>query len=219
MITVISSESDITKERIQLILDAGATVILTTKGIDDLCLKYFTDKGVMAVRRVDEDDMKRIAKATGGTVAMNLSTLEGEEKFDPSMLGFAESVSQERIADDECILIRGTKRTAASIILRGANTYMLDEMERSVHDALCVIKRTLESGQVVAGGGAVEVATSIYLEKFATSVVGREQMAIAGFAEALLVIPKQLSVNAAKVCLTSVYNELIIRMLLILSLD
>ena len=79
---------------------------------------------------------------------------------------------QERISDDECILIRGTKaHSSASIILRGANDYMLDEMERSIHDSLCAVKRTLESNSVVPGGGSVEVALSIYLENFATTLV------------------------------------------------
>jgi T-complex protein 1 subunit alpha len=70
------------------------------------------------------------------------------------------------------IFVKGPRQTgAASIILRGANEYMLDEMERSVHDALCVIKRTLESNRVVPGGGCVEAALSIYLENYATTLV------------------------------------------------
>lgn len=86
---------------------------------------------------------------------------------------------------------------SASIILRGANDYMLDEMERSVHDCLCAVKRTLESNMVVPGGGSVETALSIYLENFATTLASREQLAIAEFANSLLVIPKTLAVNAA----------------------
>lgn len=191
-------ESDIIKEKIALILQAGANVVLTTKGIDDLCLKYFVEAGAMAVRRCKKEDLKRIAKATGGSVLGSLVDLNGNETFDPAHLGSAEEVVQERIADDECILIRTGNRKAASIILRGANGVMLDEMERSLHDALCVVKRTLESNSVVPGGGAVEAALSIYLENFATTLGSREQLAIAEFAEALLVIPKTLAVNAAK---------------------
>ncbi|KAM3930580.1 T-complex protein 1 subunit alpha [Leptodactylus fuscus] len=192
-------ESDITKERIQKILATGANVILTTGGIDDMCLKYFVDAGAMAVRRVLKKDLKRIAKATGATVCSTLANLEGEESFEASMLGQAEEVVQERICDDELILIKNTKaRTCASIILRGANDFMCDEMERSVHDALCVVKRVLESKSVVPGGGAVEAALSIYLENYATSMGSREQLAIAEFARALLVIPKTLAVNAAQ---------------------
>ncbi|KAM8947615.1 T-complex protein 1 subunit alpha [Pelodytes ibericus] len=192
-------ESDITKERIQKILATGANVILTTGGIDDMCLKYFVDVGAMAVRRVLKKDLKRIAKATGATVCSTLANLDGEESFEASMLGQAEEVVQERICDDELILVKNTKaRTCASIILRGANDFMCDEMERSVHDALCVVKRVMESKSVVPGGGAVEAALSIYLENYATSMGSREQLAIAEFARALLVIPKTLAVNAAQ---------------------
>lgn len=133
------------------------------------------------------------------TLVSSLANLEGEETFEASYLGFAEEVVQDRISDDECILVRGTKvQNSASIILRGPNDFALDEMERSLHDVLCVIKRTLESNAVVPGGGAVETALSIYLENFATTLASREQLAIAEYAQALLVIPKTLSVNAAK---------------------
>ncbi|ORX57331.1 T-complex protein 1 [Piromyces finnis] len=192
-------EIEITTERIKKILDAGANVVLTTKGIDDLCLKLFVEAGAMAVRRVKKEDMRRVAKATGATFLSTLANLEGEETFDPSYLGYADEVVQERISDDECILVKGTKAHAStSIILRGANDYMLDEMERSMHDILCAVKRTLESNAVVPGGGAVESALSIYLENFAHTLGSREQLAIAEFANALLVIPKTLAVNAAK---------------------
>lgn len=211
-------ESGIVMERVDMILKSGANVVLTTKGIDDMVLKLFVEKGAMAVRRCKKEDLRRIARATGATMVSTLSDLNGDEKFEASNLGHAESVSQERISDDECILIRGTKiHTAASIILRGANEYSLDEMERSVHDSLCAIKRTLESGSIVPGGGAVETALHIYLEEFAVTVVSsivrssflyrcltfalqgsREQLAIGEFAQSLLVIPKTLAVNAAK---------------------
>lgn len=192
-------EIDITKEKIQKIIDAGANVILTTKGIDDLCLKYFVESGCMGVRRCKKEDLRRIAKATGGQVVLTLADLEGEETFDPATLGEADEVAEERVGDGELIFIRGCKtRRSTTIVLRGANENMLDEMDRSVHDSLMVVKRMLESNQLVAGGGAVEAALSIYLENFATTLGSREQLAIAEFADALLVIPKTLAVNAAK---------------------
>lgn len=193
-------EADILKEKIQLILKSGANVVLTTKGIDDLALKYFVEAGAMAVRRCKKEDLRRIAKSTGGTVVTTLASSEDSdaEIFDAANLGFADQVSQERVADDELILIKGCKQTkTSSIILRGANSFMLEEMERSIHDSLSILKRGLESKTVVAGGGAVETALSIYLENFATTLGSREQLAIAAFAEALLVIPKTLVVNAA----------------------
>lgn len=147
-------------------------MILTTKGIDDLCLKEFVEAGAMAVRRCRKEDLRRIAKATGATLVSSLANLEGEETFEASSLGFADEVAQERISDDELILVKGTKVVnSSSIVLRGANDYMLDEMERALHDTLSIIKRTLESGTVVPGGGAVETALSIYLENFATTLV------------------------------------------------
>ncbi|KIL68572.1 hypothetical protein M378DRAFT_1061194 [Amanita muscaria Koide BX008] len=192
-------EYEITLERVRKILAAGANVVLTTKGIDDLCLKEFVEAGAMAVRRCKKEDLRRIAKATGGQLVSSLANLEGEETFEPSYLGIADEVVQERIADDELILVKGTKVvSSASIVLRGANDYMLDEMERAIHDTLSVIKRTLESGAVVPGGGAVETALNIYLENFATTLGSREQLAIAEFASALLSIPKTLAINAAK---------------------
>lgn len=192
-------ESEIVLERVRKILATGANVVLTTKGIDDLCLKEFVEAGAMAVRRCRKEDLRRTAKATGGQLVSSLSNLDGEETFEASSLGTADEVAQERISDDELILVRGTKTvSSSSIVLRGANDYLLDEMERALHDSLCVIKRTLESGSVVPGGGAVESALSIYLEQFAMTLGSREQLAIAEFAQALLVIPKTLAVNAAK---------------------
>lgn len=167
-------EAGIVEERVEMILKSGANVVFTTKGIDDLCLKMFIEKGAMAVRRCKKEDLRRIAKATGATLVGALSDLNGDEKFEASNLGSAEEVVQERISDDECILVKGTKaHTSASIILRGANEYSLDEMERSVHDSLSAVKRALESGRIVPGGGAVETALHIYLEEWATSVVSR----------------------------------------------
>lgn len=188
-------ELDITKERINKILSTGVNVVLCSGGVDDLCMKYFVEAGAMAVRRVKKSDLKIIAKATGASFLTSLTNMDGDESFDASMVGEAAEVAQERICDDELILIKGTKarylqttflgmylwhdsknivfvcRAAASIILRGPNDFYCDEMERSIHDALCVVKRVLESKKVVAGGGCVEAALSIYLENFATSLV------------------------------------------------
>jgi T-complex protein 1 subunit alpha len=191
-------ESGMVLERVEMILKAGANVVLTTKGIDDMVLKLFIERGAMGVRRCKKEDLRRIAKASGATLVSTLSDLNGDEKFDKESLGYAEEVVQERISDDECILVKGTKAySSASIILRGSNEYQLDEMERSVHDSLSAVKRTLESGAVVPGGGAVETALHIYLEEFALTTSSREQLAIGEFSQSLLVVPKTLAVNAA----------------------
>lgn len=192
-------EADITKERIQKIIDTGANVVFTSGGIDDLCLKYFVEANCMGVRRVKKEDLRRIAKATGGTVMLTLADMEGEESYDASNLGEADMVAEERVGDGELIYIKGCKtRQATTVVLRGANENMLDEIDRSLHDSFMVVKRMLESNQLVAGGGAVEAALSIYLENFATTLGSREQLAISEFAEALLIIPKTLAVNAAR---------------------
>ena len=192
-------EMDITKERVQKIIDSGARVVLTTKGVDDLCMKYFVEAGVIAARRCSKDDLKRLAKATGGKVVTTMADMEGNETFDAECLGSCDAVREERIGDGEMIYAYGCGGGGAStVVLRGANEYMLDEMDRALHDALCVVKRMLESNTLVPGGGAVEAALSVHLEQFATTLDSREQLAIQEFADALLVIPKTLAVNAAK---------------------
>jgi T-complex protein 1 subunit alpha len=192
-------ELDITKERIQKILQSGANVILTTKGIDDTCLKYFVEAGALAARRVKKEDLTRLARATGGRVVVTLADMEGNETFDSESLGSAELVQEERVGDGEMLYVRGTSCSrATTIILRGANEFHLDELDRALHDVLMVVKRVLESAAVVAGGGAVEAALSIYLEKQAHTLGTREHLAVAEFAQALLVIPRTLSVNAAQ---------------------
>ena len=190
---------DVTRERCRKIVEAGANVILCSKGIDDFALKYFVEANAIAIRRVKKGDLRRIANCSGAKIIVSLADFEGEEKFDSSILGHAEKVYEKRVGDWEYTFFEGMKQTRAqTIILRGANDFFLDEVERSIHDALCVVKRVLESNSVVAGGGAVEVALSIFLDDFARTLGTREQLAIAEFSEALLIIPKTLAMNAAK---------------------
>jgi T-complex protein 1 subunit alpha len=191
-------ECDITKEKIQKITQAGANALFTTKGIDDMSMKYLTEAGVLAVRRVDKKDIRRIAKCTGGQVILTMATLEGDEAFDAANLGQAEEVCEQRVGDNDFIFIKGCSQAkAATILLRGANEFMLEEADRSVHDALCAVSRTLEANSIVPGGGAVEVAVSLHLEDHARTFESYEQWAISEFAEALLTIPKTLAQNAA----------------------
>lgn len=196
---VVQREMDICKDRIEKMFAAGVNVVLTTKAIDDMALKYFVEAGAIGIRRVNLGDMRRLAKATGGRVLMTLSDMEGEEVFDPEAIGEAREVAEEKVGDGELIYVKGCKtKAAATIVLRGANEFMLDEMDRSLHDSLMVVKRMLESNTLTVGGGAVETALSIYLENFATTLGSREQLAVQQYAEALLVIPKTLAINAAQ---------------------
>merc|ERR1712066_438958 len=138
--------------------------------------------------------LKRIARLTGGKVVSTLADETGEQSFNPECLGHCDVVTHDTIGDQEVIFFKGTASTSAqTIILRGSNPYMMDEIERSLHDCLCVIKRCLESSRVVPGGGAVEAALSIYLEGFAKSLNSREQPGIQEFAQALTSIPKTLA--------------------------
>jgi len=190
---------DICKERCQKIIAAGANVVLCSRGIDDFALKYFVEAGVIAVRRVKKGDMRRIAQNSGAKVVVSLADMEGEETFDAECLGTCDLVEERKVGDWEYMFFEGmTKARSSTIIIRGANEFFLDEIERSIHDSLCVIKRVLESNSLVAGGGAVEVSLSIFLDDFARTLGTREQLAIAEFSEALLVIPKTLAMNAAK---------------------
>ena len=165
---------DVTRERVKKIINAGANVILCSKGIDDFALKYFVEAGCIAIRRVKKGDLRRIANNTGAKIVVSLADAENEEgddRFDPSFLGQAERVYEQRVGDWDYMFFEGMKKTRAqTIILRGANDLFLEEIERSLHDSLCVIKRVLESNTLVTGGGAVEVALSIYLDDYARTL-------------------------------------------------
>lgn len=191
-------ENALTKERIMKLIDAGANVILTTKGIDDAALKVFVEHGCIAVRRCKKSDLKSIAKVTGGQLLLSLGDMEGNETVDPACLGLADEVCEDRIGDGELLYIRGCKGTnAQTIVLRGCNDFMLDEIDRSLHDSMCVVKRVLESKSVCCGGGAVEAALSVFLEHEAEAMGSREQLPLDAFAQALLCTPKLLALNAA----------------------
>ena len=192
-------ELDLTKERCKKIIDAGANVIICSKGIDDFALKYFVEAKCIAVRRCEKSDMKRLSAATGAKIMITFDDEEGNEIFNKDCLGEAEEVSEEAINDYNYVFFKKCKKLAAqTILLRGANYLMLDEVERSIHDALCAVKRVLESNKLVVGGGCVEVSTSLYLEDYGRTLGSKEQMAINEYAESLNVIPKQLAINAAK---------------------
>jgi len=124
-------EMDVLKDRLNLILKAGATVILTTKGIDDLAAKYLVEAKCMGLRRINKDHLRRIAKASGATVVTTLADEEGAESFDASLLGEAREVYEEAIGDNDFVFFKGLKQErGASIIVRGANEVMCDEIER-----------------------------------------------------------------------------------------
>ncbi|KAH9387276.1 T-complex protein 1 subunit alpha [Nematocida major] len=190
-------EKEITNshEKIRKLLKAGANVIFTTKGISDGCSKLLIDAGALGIRRCKREDLERIAAITGTQIYASFEDVTGEE-FAP-LLGTADSVHIEVLGEEKCTIITTSKGVGASVILRGANEQILDEMERSIHDGLCALKRTLESRSVVVGGGAFEAALGVYISNFGLSFGSNEQVVIQKFGEALLRVPKTLIVNAA----------------------
>ncbi|KAH0794143.1 T-complex protein 1 subunit alpha [Histomonas meleagridis] len=183
---------------VDAIISAGANVIITSKTIDEASLKPMIRNGIIGIRHVSDGEIAAVARATGATIIKEVVDAEGNTKFDPSWLGRCKCVEQVPIGDNEMIVIReAAAENSASIVLRGPNTYTLDEANRTLRDALNAIKRVVESHHVTSGGGAVEAGLSVYLSKAAMNYEGKEQIAILKFAEALLVIPKILANNAA----------------------
>ena len=165
-------EMDITKERCMKIINSGVNVVVCSKSIDEFAVKYFVEAKVIAIRRVDKMDLKMIAKSTQATILTTFADNNGEEKFDPSCIGQASEVYEEKIGDNDFIFFTKCKNnTAQTIFIRGSNEFMLDEIERNIHDSLKCLKSVLESSSVVAGGGSFESALSLYLGDYAGSFV------------------------------------------------
>lgn len=122
---------DVLKDRVEKIIKAGANVVITTKGVDDLAAKYFVENNIIAFRRIDKQDLRRIAKACGAAVVTTMAQGDGEEIFDPAWLGEAENVYEEPVGDWDYFFIEGfSKQSVCTILLRGANDFMTDELER-----------------------------------------------------------------------------------------
>jgi T-complex protein 1 subunit alpha len=156
------TEIEAVERKCQLVIDSGANVVLTTGGIDEIAIQYFVERGIIGLRRIPKRKLRIIAKLTGGTLITNLSNMEGTDDLTAAQLGAAQKVEERRVGDRDVTFIMGCSSTAAqTILLRGPNYYMLDEIDRSLHDSLCVVKRVLESKRVVPGGGAVEAALSV----------------------------------------------------------
>ena len=187
----LKQEENMIKGMVDKLVTKGATVILCQKGIDDLAQHFLARKGVLAVRRVKKSDMEALAKATGGKVVTNISDLSKKD------LGFAQLVEERKIGDDKMTFIEGCKNPmAVTILIRGGTERIVDEAERSLHDALCVVGDVVEEPKLLAGGGAPEMAVAKVLKEYAESLPGREQLAVMQFAEALESIPTTLAENA-----------------------
>ncbi len=187
----IKQEEDMLRDMVDKIVKTGANVVLCEKGIDDMAQHFLSRKGIIAVRRNKKSDMEKLAKATGGKVVSSLDSITADD------LGYAALVEERKIGDDKMTFIEGCKHPkAVTILIRGGTQRIVDEAERSLHDALCVVRDIVQEPKVVAGGGSPELEVSRGLRKYAETLPGREQLAVAAFAEALEAIPTVLTENA-----------------------
>ncbi|QQG49392.1 MAG: TCP-1/cpn60 chaperonin family protein [archaeon] len=184
-------ESNILRGMVDKVKSAGASVLVCQKGIDDLAQHFLAKAGILAVRRVKESDMTKLAKATGARIVTNLDDLSGKD------LGYAKLVEERKLEDDKWVFVEGCKNPkAVTILVRGGTQRIVDEAERALHDALMVTKDVVELPAVVAGGGAPEAEVSFQLRSWAQKLSGREQLAALKFADAMESIPLTLAENA-----------------------
>ncbi|MEM3596661.1 MAG: thermosome subunit beta [Candidatus Bathyarchaeia archaeon] len=187
----LKQEEEMLKNMVDKLVAVGANVVLCQKGIDDMAQHFLARNGILAVRRIKKSDMEKLAKATGGKIITNIDDMS------PADLGYASLVEERKIGDDKMTFIEGCKHPrAVTILIRGGTERIVDEAERSLHDALCVVKDVIEEPKILAGGGAPELEISRVLKKYAETLPGREQLAVKSFAEALEAVPITLTENA-----------------------
>lgn len=187
----LDEEEKMLREMVEKIKSTGANVLFCQKGIDDIAQHYLAKNGILAVRRVKESDMKKLGRATGGRVVSSVDELE------PADLGEAGLVEERKIGGDEMIFVERCKNPkAVSLLLRGGTEHVVDELERGMHDALRVVGVAIEDKKVIAGGGSPETELALRLRDYASTIGGREQLAIEAFADALEIIPRTLAENA-----------------------
>ncbi|MEM1565764.1 MAG: thermosome subunit beta [Candidatus Bathyarchaeia archaeon] len=187
----LDEEERMLKEMVDKIAEAGANVVFCEKGIDDVALHFLAKRGILAVKNVSSSDMEKLARATGGKIVANVKDLTSD------LLGEAKLVEEVKIGDDKLVYVRECKNPkAVTIVVRGGTEHVVDEAERSLHDALCVVRNAIEDGKIVPGGGAPEAEIAKQLRDYAVKVGGREQLAIEAFADAVESIPLTLAENA-----------------------
>src|SRR5438067_11052194 len=191
MYQFIQEEEKLLRDMADQVAKTGANVLFTEKSVDDEVLSLLAKKGILTIKNISSSDMEKLAKATGGSVVGTTRDLSKEA------LGYASMVEEVKIGDDKLVYVREAKNPkAVTIMIRGGSEHVVDEAERSLHDALCVVRNALEDGKIVAGGGAPEAELSKRLKDFATKAGGREQLAIRAFADALEAIPVAIAQNA-----------------------
>ncbi|MCH9658343.1 TCP-1/cpn60 chaperonin family protein [archaeon] len=187
----LEEENRMLKAMVDKLHDIGVNVLICQKGIDDISQHYLSKYGIMAVRRVKESDMIKLSKATGGRVISNLDDLSEND------LGSANLVHQKKVESDKWVFIEGCKHPqSVTLLIRGGTQRVIDEVDRSIHDSLMVVKDVIEKPAIVAGGGAPEAFAASLLKEWAVNFDGREQLAIKKYAEALETIPLTIAENA-----------------------
>lgn len=187
----LEEENRMLKSMVDKIHDVGANVLICQKGIDDIAQHYLAKQGILSVRRVKESDMTKLAKATGGRISSNIDDMTSKD------LGAAELVEQRKVETEKWVFVEGCKNPKAiTLLLRGGSQRVVDEVDRSLHDSLMVVKDVIEKPAVVAGGGAPEEFLASSLKDWAERFEGREQLAIKKYAEALEIIPLTIAENA-----------------------
>ena len=187
----LKEEETMLRNMVDKVLASGANVVICQKGIDDMAQHFMARKGVIAIRRAKKSDMEKLARATGAKIISNIDALTASD------LGYAALVEERRTGDDKMTYIEGCKNPkSVTLLIRGGTQRMTAEAERSIHDALCVVKDLIEDPRIVAGGSAPEMEMSSVLKKYAQTVQGREQLAITIFAESLEAIAVTLAENA-----------------------
>ena len=187
----LEEENRMLKSMADKISASGANVLLCQKGIDDLAQHYLAKEGILAVRRVKESDMNNLAKATGGRVLSNIDELSADD------LGYAKLVEERKVETDKWVFVEGCKNPKAlSILIRGGSQRVVDEAERSVHDAIMAVKDVVEYPYVTVGAGAPEVYISQKVREWSASLSGRSQLAVERFADSVEEIAIALAENA-----------------------
>jgi len=187
----LEEENKMLKSMVDKIISAGANVVICQKGIDDIAQHYLAKSNILAVRRVKESDMSKLARATEGRITSNLDDLTSKD------LGAADLVEERKVETDKWVFVEGCKHPkSVTILIRGGSQRVVDEAERSIHDALMVTKDVLEKPAIVAGGGSAESYTAGKLREWSNSLSGREQLAAEKFADSLESIALVLAENA-----------------------
>ncbi len=187
----LNMEERMLKEMVEKIANSGANVVVCQKGIDDMAQHFLAKKGIYAVRRAKKSDMEALARATGAKVVTNLDDITPED------LGKAGVVEEKKVGDEQMTYVRECKNPkSVTILVRGGTEHVVAEIKRAMEDAVGDVSAALREGKVVAGAGAPEMEVARGLRSFASSLKGREQLAVNAYADAIEVIPRTLAENA-----------------------